>query len=274
MPDVVRVSSGEEWFYVPVGGQDHQRLCRFAAKGMAESGEAEVRLVGESGPLFWEKLKGSEARAASPLVALSAMDQDGMRLSPGEKVSFGKREGSTSYNDFADLSLSKDDVPGVPLSATKVSNVEMVLTAWPKTGRLVPARVVSTPRGHELELVDTVPAGERCFVLDERGGALMTVSLEATGGATLRILPSMAVDSWLFSAGSKAARAMSSRFSLAGSADGGFLIKDHKDGRRYAGHYQNDSMPAAKNMEHERLEWLLASHGLAGALALYALEKA
>jgi hypothetical protein len=273
MADVIRVTRGDDWFYVPVGGGAHAKLCRLASKGLARPNNAEVRLVSESGPLDWDEIKQPESQS-TPLAALAALLPDGLKVSPGEKICFGKHDNASSYNEFADLSLLPGETPGLSIASGTLVPGDMVLTVWPASGRIVPGKITNAGMRLAADLAEPQKKGERCFVVDEHGKAILTVSLASDGSNMVRLLPPMALDSWLFAAGSKALKSQAERFSMT-HAGRRFVVTDNKSGRRYAGVFKNDPEvnPERWTLENQRVEWLLSSRGLSGILPNYQLSK-
>jgi hypothetical protein len=271
--EAVRVTCGSDWAYVPTIGRKYEVLCKLASEGLAEATASGVRLKHETGPLAWSVMGRPRENRPLPQV-MRSLSENGMDISPDERLCFGKASDG-EYNEYADVSLvrRKERGGGVKLSAGRMSEGDMVLCAWPRSLRLIPGMAKAEGRRLSVTLVDGAPRGERCFVVDEEGKRLLTVSLASDGSDTVKVMPPLAVDSWLFSVGSKAARDLNSRFEVE-EEDGSFLISDKKTGRRYAGRLQSQSDPDRLEVERERLQWLLATSGLGGVLPIYALEKA
>lgn len=263
MTDVVRVSSGGQWAYVPVGGETHSRLCRFANEGLAETKASEIRLHSEAGPLFWDMIKpGPESPYRIP--SASIFTEHGLYLVPGEELQFGRNDDG-HYNEFADMSrLNNPSLKsGCVLSGRELVEGDIVVTAWPHKKSFVPA-LVSGPRS--LELTEPVDAMSRCFVMDD-DMCLMTASLSSDGSNFLRVLPPDAIVSWLFSMGSQAIRQKSNRFSVSPNDDGTFAISDSKKNRTYSGKFKTDR----HDVELESLDFLLDNGGLWSVLSQYRL---
>lgn len=277
MADVIRVTRGDGWFYVAAGSRSHGKLASMAAAGLAETHGHEVRLVSETGPMDWDELSGHDGHKAAPLAALAAMEPNGIRINPAESIRIGKDPDAASYNEFADISLvTEAKAPGLALSSAGLSDGEIVVTAWPKEKRIVPGRIVASGTKLWVELAEPQPKGSRCFVADDHGRSLATVSLKSDGSGMVAILPPVALDSWLFAAGSRATRSHNDRYSLSTVADGSrFVVTDNKTGRRYAGKYKNNPTCNADrwSLESERVKWLLSFRGLSGILPNYQLAK-
>lgn len=281
MSDVIRVAHGGRWSYVDWHSPQHRMLCRLAKDGLATPGP-EVRLHSDAGPLLWDSMgpEPSGGAAEPPFRALGSLTEDSINLQPDESLCLGRAPSAVSYNDFADVSIlhGVSHGGGLPVSRGGASNGDVVLAAWPGTEakkRLVPGIVRAEGHRLFLELAEPPEGGKRCFVLDEGGRSLVTVSMRSDGSDRIRLLSPKSVDSWLFSVGSRASKAGSERFEVE-SVDGrGFLVLDKKTGRRYAGRLR--SGPGERErwaMEQERLQWLLANRGLGGVLPIYRLEKA
>lgn len=282
MSELVRVAQGGRWAYVPRDSSQHRMICRLAKDGLASIGGPEVRLHSDAGPIFWESL-GPESTGEAvepPTRALESLSERAIDVQPDERLCIGRAQSAISYNEFADVSVlhGMSHGKGLPITSHCLSDGEIVLAAWPGADakkRLVPGIVRADGRRLSLELAEAAPHGERCFVLDEHGTELCTVSMRSDGSDVIRILSPKAIDSWLFSVNSTASRAKSSRFEVEASGGRGFLILDKKTGRRYAGNLRSGPEEQERwTMEGERLEWLLASRGLGGVLPIYELEKA
>ena len=271
--EAVRVTCGSDWAYVPTSGRRYDVLCKLASDGLAEATPSGVRLKHEAGPLAWSVIGHPREKRPLPQV-MSSLSANGIEIAPDEKLCFG-RTGGGEYNEFADISLAKrnDANSGIKLSAARMSDGDMVLCAWPKSRRLIPGMVKTEGRRTTVLLVEAGPKGERCFVVDEEGKRLLTVSMQSDGSDTVKVMPPLSVDSWLFSVGSRAARDLNSRFEVE-EEGGAFFISDKKTGRRYAGRMQNQSGSERLEIERERMQWLLATTGLGGILPIYKLEKA
>ena len=271
--EAVRVTCGSDWAYVPTSGRKYDVLCKLASEGLAEATPSGVRLKHETGPLAWSVM--GRPRDSRPLPqAMRSLSENGMDVSPDERLCFGKAAGG-EYNEYADMPVVRRKEPGggIKLSAGRMSDGDMVLCAWPRSRRLIPGMAKADGRRLSVSLVEAAPRGERCFVVDEEGKRLLTVSLASDGSDSVKVMPPLAMDSWLFSVGSRAARDLDSRFDVE-EEDGSFLISDKKTGRRYAGRFQNGPDSERLGIEKERLQWLLATSGLGGILPVYTLEKA
>lgn len=274
MTDVVRVACRDRWAYVPVGTDEHAILVRLAQKQLADNTAVEVRLRSDAGPIIWEALAGAAKRSANPPpTALASLSENSIELAPDEALFLGKEPGSISYNQFADLSLmqARPQGRGLPLSSRGISDGDIVMTAWPKARRLIPGRVGIEGRRREVELAEPPPRGQRCFVLDEDGRAFLTVGMPSDVADRVRFLPPSAVDTWLFSAGSRAAKSGSERYRIQDVSGARFVIMDRKTGKKYAGKFMSEG--ERLELEKDRLEWLLANRGLGGVLPIYELEK-
>lgn len=266
MPDVVRVSSSDRWAYLPVGSEAHQRLLHFAESGLADSNPVEVRLHSDAGDMFWELLEDEREESPPSIMPALALIDDGISMLPDEKLVFGRVDNG-AYNEYADMSWLKNPSlkSGIPLSNRRIAEGDIVLTAWPSSGKLIPARIEKNRRDLVARLVDPQPSGERCFVTDDTGG-LATVSLKTPGGPSVKLMPPTAMNSWLFSLGTSAVRQKPRRFSVS-DGNGQFLIRDSKRGRTFAGRYRTSNPES----ELEALEVMLGHSGLGGIIPYYEL---
>lgn len=283
MANAIRVSDGKRWAYVPAEGEHQARLEQLASAGMAVVSNGAVLLKAEAGPLFWEMI--SKERAVTNQIeadlamaaALKALDSDSIALADGEKLAFGKKEDALSYSEFSDLSLAErgSDENSIPISNEPVKDGQIVMTLWPKSKRLIPARVSTANKRVSLELVESQEKGERCFVLDEKSGALLTVSYASDGGERLMAKNPEVMRSWLCAAGSKAILKESGRYAISYQPGGRFVIMDAKTGSAYAG--QLTSPPTdSDRFEFEKMliDRLLSSKGLGAILPGYVLKRA
>lgn len=265
MSEMIRISYGEDWTYVVAGGDNHKHANRFIDNGMAETDQSGIRLRSEAGPMLWD-LMGVKQDDHDPSSVIASMTESGLALFPGEEVCFGKRW--DHHNEFADLSWRKDESigNGVKLSRDNIGDGVLVLTAWPKSKNLIPGRVIIEERP-SVELVESPGRGDRCFVLDEHGNCLLTASMESDGTEFVRILPRVAVASWLSSIGSSSS--MGSRFSVADRGNS-FAIEDLDAGRTYTTYYATKD----KKREIEQVKYLLEYDGLGAVIPKYDLENA
>lgn len=267
MTDIVRVSYDNQWTYVVSGSEAHDHVCRFASQGLGDLGPAEVRLKSEAGPLLWE-LIGSHSRGhGTPAAILDSMTDGGLLLRNKESLHLGKK--SQHYNEFADMSWDNmgEEGRGVGISDLPMQEGEIVLTAWPMAKRILPAHVIPVKNRFGLELVEAMPAGQRCFVVNEKGTDLMTVSMPSGGTEFVGMVPTVAFGSWLFSVGSKAVR--DSKFKVADRGEM-FLVEDLEAGGSYLGKYASKD----KEVEIENIRCMLNCEGLGAILPRYRLENA
>jgi hypothetical protein len=265
--DIVRVSYDDQWTYVVSGSEAHDHVCRFASQGLGEPGPAEVRLKSEAGPLLWELIGSHSRKREMPRTALDSMADGRILLRNSESLHLGKK--SQHYNEFADISWDKtgDDRKGLGISDLPMQEGEIVLTAWPMAKRILPAHVIPVKNRFGLELVEAMPAGQRCFVINEKGTDLMTVGMPSVGTEFIGMVPTVAFGSWLFSVGSKSVR--DSKFKVADRGEM-FLIEDMEAGSSYLGKYAGKD----KQVEIENIRCMLNCEGLGAILPQYRLENA
>lgn len=275
MADAIRVSDGERWAYVPSTDENKSRLERFAKAGMAEISNGVVLLKSEGGPLFWNLLnKALTHEDDNKGKALEAMASNGIKILPDEQLHFGKKE-DAEYNEFTDVSLAKQDYPdgGIKLEVRPIEAGEILMTAWPKTRRLIPAQASVVGKRVWLELAESQEKGDRCFVLDERCGSLITISFK-TDGNKVSVVNPMAMDAWLCTAGSEAMMKHSGRFGVTNQASS-FMITDSKNGKMYVGQFVSPADDADRvEFERLRIERMLGSKGLGAILPTYVLRNA
>lgn len=265
MADVVRVSADERWAYLPVGSKAHRHLSQFAADGLAGSNSVEVRLRSDAGPLFWSLVEGQDD---CPLFPTGCMTENGIALLPGEELKFGKDD-KGEYNEFADLSwLNNPSLKqsGIALSGKNLQEDDIVLTAWPSSQSILPARAIRSGRDFSFETIEPVEEGQRCFVIDEGGAGLITVSMASDGSNSVRSIRPEAIRSWLYSAGTSAPRQGGGRFSIKANGKE-FVIDDAQRGRRYVGAFNT----ASPDDELGFIEMLLERGGLGSVLPNYRL---
>jgi hypothetical protein len=118
---------------------------------------------------------------------------------------------------------------------------------------------------HGLELAMPAPKGERAFVLDEGLGSLVTASLPSDGGDKLKILPRVAILSWLLSCASRAAEE-AKEYDVEPSGEL-FVLK-----RRGGGPALRGRLKGASN-EMDDISWKVATAGLGGLVDGYDLEE-
>lgn len=275
MSEVIRVTDGKQWAYVPATPEEQSRLSRFASAGMAEVTAGTVYLKSDGGPMYWDALnRAKEIEHDNLRTVLQAVGSDSLNLTPDEMLVFGKKDDG-EYNEFADISLVKKDSVdlGLRVAARPIQDNEIVMTLWPKSGALVPAKASTSGRRVWLELAEPQDEGERCFILDEKCSSLLTVSLESKGGNRLLVLNPLAIDSWLCASGSKAVMGMSDRFRFE-PRQGEFVIIDGKTGKKFMGRFffANGDQESLR-LEEVRIQRLLHSKGLGAILPTYELRK-
>lgn len=277
MADSIRVADGNRWTYVSANSEYIGHIRQLVALNMAYISNGSVVLRAEAGPIFWDKLKNYDypdqgMRVQKMAAVLQALDSNSLHLRTGERISFGKMSGAV-YNNSVDISFDHvaSDAPSVSVSTEPLVEGQFVMTLWPENKRLLPAKIVQCNPRLAAELVDSVPAGERCFVLDD-SGSLITISFRANGSDKIMIMSQNVVESWLCRAGSSISGGKTSRFSISHGAGGCFIISDSKTGHLYAG-----KLSARTNTEEFEFEKLfldrLATKGLGAILPRYSLRR-
>ena len=208
-------------------------------------------------------------------IALSAMDGDELRLMPNEKLCFGNKKGSFSYDRESDLCLSECPVQvgtiGVRLRPRDLDDEEIVMTLWPSSRRAMPAKARRIGKRVWLDLVEEQNKGDRCFVFDDGWNGLITASLPVSEGQ-VEAVSHCSIGTWLCSAGSKSASWMSDRFGVDGEG-GSFVVEDRKTGRKYRGRFHAETA-GAQAMEKAIVERRLAAKGIGALIPTYRLAKA
>lgn len=279
MADAIRVTDGSRWAYIPAGSEHQERLERFASAGMAEVSNGFVLLKHEVGPMFWDILNRDLPPRDSDAVlktANKAFESKSIQILPDEKISFGEKDGAECYSKFADLSLQKDEGEDhVDVTGVELQDGQIVMTIWPESKRLMPAKAVMAGRRFWLELPEPQNRGERCFIVDENDSSLLTVSFKSDGSDKVAAMNPNVLTSWLCSAGSQSMAKSGGRFSVAHSATGQFTIKDKKTGKSYSGSVSaHPSDSESIDFERSMLERLLTSKGLGAVLPIYVLRRA
>jgi hypothetical protein len=271
MAEAIRINSGGNWTYVPDTQEYRSRLERFSSAGMAEVKDGIVNLLSEAGPMFWDSLRRSERPQENRLEQILAMlVDDGVSLSPDEELCFGNKQNPFGYSTVLDLALMKHGTkPGISLGSRSSKDGDIVSTVWPKAKIIIPAMM----SGNALELADKMPDKERCFVLDEGGKQLLTVSMPATEKTMIKVADPKKFKSWLLSAGSSAARLPAANLSVLFEDGGKFLITDSARGRIYVGRMKTSTDSEGHEFEQAMLENILASKGLGAILPKYELER-
>jgi hypothetical protein len=271
MATVVRVVDGGTWAYVPANGVVGSRTERVASSGMADARGA-VYLRSESGPVIWPLLRRPAEKRDCKSLVLEAMSDKCIRLGHDERLHFGERDDTLSYNEFLDMSLAVAAVDvGVKVDAKPIEDGQIVMTAWPDDGRLIPALASIPRRRVSLELAEPQEKGKRCFVLNEECSSLITASYESNGGETLRAIAPEALAAWLMFVGSRA-MSKAGRYVVEPEGDAGFLIKDRKSGKYYVGDLRFADKDNAA-LELSRLERVLDAKGIGAVLPSYKLRK-
>lgn len=230
--------------------------------------------------MFWEMLNREFPEADSApfmKIAESAFKDRGIiPLGEEEGLKFGEDKGATSYNKFADVSLSKGYWSSpVNLAGKQLEDGQIVMTIWPESERILPAKVSYADKRVWLELPESQKKGDRCFVLDDKDASLLTVSFASDGGEKVAAMNPNVLTSWLCATGSMSMRKMSGRFGVNHLAGGHFVIVDNEKGQSYRGTIASHPVDIDNfELEKARLERLLASKGLGAVLPLYILKRA
>jgi hypothetical protein len=266
----VRLSNGEEWTYMALEGASGAKLARLSKAKQVVAGLDGVNLVSEQGGVIWRQINEDIARPkVFSETMLGHVGPGWINLYPGERLSFGKVE-NASYNDLFDVSLCKIAVTeGFVLAPSRVEDGDLVMSAWSNGVDLQPARFRQSGARVWLELVEPHKVGERCFVVDETGRRLVSVSLPCQGHDFVKLASPRSFVSWLWAADSSSARAMSERFEV--KREGSFFsVQDLSTGKRYIGRYRTGD----KDEETQDIHWALTSDGIGGLVLDYALRRA
>lgn len=279
MSKAIKVSDGVRSMYVPMNSEHQARFERFASAGLIDVVDGVIHLRSEAGPMFWEMLKANppQDQSQTHFKVLEAIDSDSINLSSNEVVSFGEKPDSLAYSKTADLSLGKQGwrQGGVGVALKKIMPDEILMTVWPKSQRMIPAKASNQDRRLSLELVQKPEKGERCFILDEEGKTLYTVSYASDGSEKIHAVNPVVFDALLVTAGSPSIYHSNDRFHVSSGQDGLFLIHDKKASKKYSGHFNHHTTePDALDAELRQIEHLLASRGLGAILPTYSLKRA
>jgi len=238
--------------------------------GLVTAGMEGVNLTSEQGKVIWRQIDEDIAKPkAFPEDMLSCVGPGWINVFPGERVSFGKEEGS-KHNDIFDFSLSKAEInEGFVLAPSRVEDGDIVLSAWSNGIDMQPAKFRQQGARFWLELVEQHKVGERCFVIDETGRRLVSASMASDGNDSVRLVPPRSFVSWLWAIDSVAAKARSDRFEVEGKGDF-FSVHDLVTRKKYVGRYKTPDRYA----ETEDIYWALTSDGMGGLVLDYVLRKA
>ena len=271
MAEAIRVNSGGRWAYVPDTQEYRSRLERFSSAGMAEIKDGVVHLLSDAGPMFWDSLRRTDNHPDNRLAQVLAMlVDDGVSLSPDEELCFGRRQNPLGYSTVLDLALAKHGTkPGISMASRPTKDGDVVPTLWPKSKLIIPAMM----SGETIELADKAPDKERCFILDESGEKLLSVSMPSVERTAIRVADPKKFRSWLLSSGSSAARLPAANLSVLFEGGGKFLITDSARKRIYVGRMKTSPDSEGHEFEQAMLENVLASKGLGAILPKYELER-
>lgn len=185
---------------------------------------------------------------------LRALLEDGLQLN-GVRLRFGMH-GEGMYNPYLDVTASPHESAGLGLSSARMRNGDIVILVG-QDKSVIPGHVIAKGKKKSIELPWAEEKGKRFFVLDEGGHGIMTLSLGSEGGDSLRVVPQVALASWL----SSECPLTVPKYAIEGNGstircpDGRMLKSD--DGRLFA---------------EEDLETLTRS-GLVGLLGKYRLKR-
>jgi hypothetical protein len=185
-------------------------------------------------------------------------------------LSFGRKPGK--YNSFADLTLADGPAGlGVPLSLSSLSKEDIVMTLWPEDGRIIPGRIIGTDKRYLLELAESQDKGKRCFVLDEKCRSLLTASLSSDSSMHVRLLPPVAISSWMIATGAEPVLDARRSFVMEQDEDC-FIITDMARGKKYVGFLTQQDAEDRK-CEAGLIERMLMTVGIGAILPNYGLKR-
>lgn len=235
MWNALRVYSSKAWSYMPMS--------------------SDGRLLSEQGPLFPNR-KTSNSPDASAVLGMT-----GPAAVDGGHIVFGHADGCLSYNGFLDVSLISDDGAKGKISQSELDNGDIVIAVFDNGP--MPARVGKEGRKISLEFPDVIPEGKRCFVMDEAGN-LISISYASVGLDHMRVVPRMALASWLYHIRPSI---LQSRFTaeLGGS---GIVIRNNASGKAYTAPLLGSSPEDELSM----VSHALGMHGLGGIIPKYSLR--
>ena len=210
----------------------------------------------------WGYSTRTSGRAPSFPVAREDMS---LGLRGGEALRLAAAGPCRAANQYADLALVDHDGEGLPMSRMNPGDGDILCAYCPKSGILIPGRMMQDKHRHGLELARPAPKGERAFVLDEGLGSLVTASLPSDGGDKLRILPRVAIMSWLLSCASRAAEE-AKEYDVEPSGEF-FVLRRRGGGPVLRGRFKG----AANEMDD--ISWKVATVGLGGIIDGYDLEE-
>jgi hypothetical protein len=191
----------------------------------------------------------------------------------GGILKLGKHDGceqNCHYNEFADISIIRtvDNPNFIKISKFDTKEGDVVLALFSigtKKEKMVPAKIIENKRRLFIELPWEIETGERCFVLDEQGEGLLTVSLESKGKNYIRILPKISISSWIVTV---LPDCFQSDYKVEKIDDNSFLIIDNSSKDKYIGKFQQDY-----ENEMEMISNIVLLCGLSGIVGIYPIRK-
>lgn len=246
--DLIRVISGQKTKYAPV------EPIKTASGGVLMFSEEGPHLPGER----WTVPSAQEVL----LSARHSLADGALRFGPG-LLHFGNADGY--YNEFADVTLCSGQHAGLRLAPYDPSDGDIVMSVFP-SGKILPSRFLREGKRSFVELPWHAPANERCFVLDETGARLATVSLAPTAADRIRLLPRAAIVSWAAAVCPDALPEEFQSYSVEEAPERCFVIMH--GGRRYKGHLSRGCPE-----EIEEIRETLKRHGISGVIPYYQLTK-
>lgn len=238
------------------------RKTKYSLVEPIKTASGDILMFSEEGPhLPGERWTVPSAQEVL-LSARHSLFDGGLRLGPG-LLHFGNADGD--YNEFADVTLCRGNRAGLRLAPRDPSDGDIVMSVFP-SGKILPSRFVREGRRSFVELPWHSPAGERCFVLDETGARLATVSLASTATDRIRLLPRAAIVSWAAAVCPESLPEEFQSHSVEEAPDRCFVIT-HGD-RRYKGHLSRGCPD-----ELEEIRETLRRHGISGVIPYYQLTK-
>lgn len=232
--DLIRVADKERWKYTPSEPKD-------------------IRLFSDEGPLA----KNPKALASVASKITAAFKDEKLAVKAGF-LSIGKVK-DADYNDYIDMSFERGPVSGISLSDREAHDGEMGISLNYKTGKIAPVMIRMKP-GPRIELPMTCEAKTRFLVFRENGD-LLSASYECSGTDEVRLIPRMALASWLASRSE-----VEMRFSVY-SSEGRTKIHDNKRERTYfiSSSLSDDDM--------DEIYYLANTSGLGSLVSKYKIRK-
>ena len=217
------------------------------------------RLFSESGPFVGVQKEDSRQKN----VILDIIHNFVSKTIQLKRVSLSFNMTGKFKNEFAGLSISKsDDQNGIPFCKHDPDKNDIVI-ALTESGEIIPGIITMLGKRMAVETAVPIKLEERAFIFSE-DGKFITSTYQANGSDYVRMIPRMAIASWVYFTCNDA---IESDYIVNQMGDANFIIHNAKNGKKYIGKL------SGQYAEIDTISHSLAINGLGSLLPNYVLIK-